>query len=52
MRKAVVNILGAVLCCLSTAAAQEGPAVTYKSREFSLEKKYLNLPVKNEAEKR
>jgi fructan beta-fructosidase len=52
MRKAVVNILGMVLCCLSAVAAQEGPAATNKSREFSLEKKYLNLPVKNGARKR
>jgi sucrose-6-phosphate hydrolase SacC (GH32 family) len=52
MRKAMVNVLGAMLCCLSTVAAQEGQAVANKSREFSLEKKYLNLPVKNGAEER
>jgi len=52
MRKAMVNVVGAMLCCLSTVAAQEGQAVANKSREFSLEKKYLNLPVKNDAEKR
>ena len=52
MRKAVVNILGAVLCCLSTAAAVEGQVIAEKSRELSLEKKYLNLPVKNGAQKR
>jgi sucrose-6-phosphate hydrolase SacC (GH32 family) len=48
----MASIVGAAICCLSTAAAQEGQAVTNKSREFSLEKKYLNLPVRNGAEKR
>ncbi len=52
MRRAISNILGVVLCCLSTVAAQESQATTNKSREFSLEKKYLNLPVKNGVEKR
>lgn len=52
MSKTIANIVGAVLCCLSTADAVKGQVTADKNREFSLEKKYLNLPIKNGAEKR
>lgn len=60
MKKALLGVLLAMFGCLTTVSAQEDltqsdkkPAVIgEKSRQFVLEKKYLNFPVKNGAKKR
>ncbi|UCC99304.1 MAG: GH32 C-terminal domain-containing protein [Phycisphaerales bacterium] len=52
MNKALISVCGVVLCALGTAAAQEDTMIADKSRAFLLQKKYLNFPVKNGAEKR
>jgi sucrose-6-phosphate hydrolase SacC (GH32 family) len=52
MSKALMGVCGVVLCAVGTAAAQEDTTIADKSREFLLQKKYLNFPVKNGAKKR
>jgi len=51
MRKLSLGIL-LVIVALEAAIAGQGNASTGKSREFALQKRYLNFPVKNGAEKR
>ncbi|HUU20857.1 MAG TPA: glycoside hydrolase family 32 protein [Sedimentisphaerales bacterium] len=52
MKKLLLSIFMAVFSCLSTINAQEDVLKADKSRDFLLEKKYLNFPVKNGADKR
>ena len=52
MKRILANALWMMLCGLCAVEAQDASTIEGKSREFSLEKKYLNLPVKNKAEKR
>ena len=54
MKKLLLMIALMTFGCLSTASAQQDEVETIKdkTREFLLQKKYLNFPVKNGAEKR
>jgi len=52
MKKLLLSFFLAVFSYLSTVTAQEGVLIKDKSREFLLQKRYLNFPVKNGADKR
>ncbi len=52
MKKLLMVIFLVVFSCLNTVTAQEDVLMESKSREFLLQKRYLNFPVKNGADKR
>jgi hypothetical protein len=54
MKKLLLMIVLVTFGCLNVVAAREDTveAIKDKSREFLLQKKYLNFPVRNGAEKR
>ncbi len=52
MKKLLSIIYITMIICLNTTNAQENNLTASKTREIVLQKKYLNFPVKNDAEKR
>lgn len=52
MKKLLIGMFGMVLLCSTAIASREVQGITGKTREFLLQKKYLNFPVKNGAKKR
>jgi fructan beta-fructosidase len=52
MKKLLLSIFLVVFSCLSTVNAREDTLIADKSRVFLLQKRYLNFPVKNGADKR
>ena len=51
MKKLLMVIFLVVFSCLSTVTAQKDILMEDKSREFLLQKRYLNFPVKNGTDK-
>ena len=52
MNKLFLSFLLITFACLAPATAREDILIAEKTRQFVLQKKYLNFPVKNEAKKR